>query len=292
MNIQHYIAEKGSLVEEHLDTLLRSPALPPSLQSSSRYATLGSGKRIRPILALATCEVIKGEHHNALVPACALEMIHAYSLIHDDLPCMDNDDFRRGKPTVHKQFNEGHAVLTGDYLLTFAFELLTTAPGLSPDQKIKLVEILSKRSGGLGMVAGQVLDIEGEGQDLSLKNLQEIHSKKTGAMILASVEFGAVCAGVTEMQMDCLQTYAKELGIAFQITDDILDVTSGSHKRGPQTPSDIKNGKTTYVTLLGLDAAQKTAKVHENAAIEALKGLGRNGKLLEEIARLILQRSK
>ena len=243
-------------------------------------------------MAFTACETISGNHAHAVAPACSLELIHTYSLIHDDLPCMDNDDYRRGRLTVHKKFNEGHAVLTGDYLCTYAYEILSTAPGLASDQKVKLIEILAKQSGGYGMVSGQVLDIEGEGRELSLQHLQEIHSKKTGALISASIEFGAVCAGASDFEMSCLQKFARELGIAFQITDDILDVTSGESKRGPQIPSDIKNGKATYVTLIGLEGSKKAAREHTDAALAALKQMSIPSNLLEEMALLIVQRTK
>lgn len=285
MNIQHYLTEKADLIEKHLESLIPEKELPPSLEESTRYVVLGGGKRIRPILALAVAETLGQSIKNTLTPACALELIHTYSLIHDDLPCMDDDDYRRGKPTLHKVYNEAHAVLTGDYLVALAFELIACAPGLNSEQRVKLVEILAKRSGGQGMVSGQVLDIEGEDLVLTLDKLQEIHHKKTGALISASVEFGAICGNATPEQMQALREYARELGIAFQITDDILDVTTGKD-------SDSKNGKTTYVTLFGLEGAHKIAEKHHNAALAALSQFGEKAFPLVEIANLLLHRKK
>lgn len=285
MNIQQYLVEKADLVEKKLEKLIPANELPPSLEESTRYVVLGGGKRIRPILAIAVAEALGKGVDETLTPACALELIHTYSLIHDDLPCMDDDDFRRGKPTLHKVYNEAHAVLTGDYLVALAFELLACAPGLDAEQRVKLVEILAKRSGGQGMVSGQVLDIEGEELVLTLERLQEIHHKKTGALISASVEFGAICGKATDEHFKALRDYARELGIAFQITDDILDVTTGK-------ASDSKNGKTTYVTLFGLEGSHSIAKKHHEAAISALKIFGNKALPLVEIANLLLHRKK
>ncbi len=285
MNIQQYLSDKAELVERQLEKIIPAGELPPSLEEATRYVVLGGGKRIRPILAIAVAEALGKCVGETLIPACALELIHTYSLIHDDLPCMDNDDFRRGKPTLHKVYNEAHAVLTGDYLVALAFELLACAPGLDAEQRVKLVEILAKRSGGQGMVSGQVLDIEGEELALTLERLQEIHHKKTGALISASVEFGAICGKANEEQLKALRLYARELGIAFQITDDILDVTTGKD-------SDSKNGKTTYVTLFGLKGSQDRAKSHVQAATEALLPFGTKATPLVEIANLLLHRKK
>lgn len=240
------------MIEEHLLTL--APQGQNLCDQAVRYALLGGGKRFRPHLTLAVTEALNGSLESALTPACALEMVHAYSMIHDDLPCMDNDDFRRGKPTVHKAFPEGIAVLAGDWLLTEAFSLVSNHP--------KLTAILAQRS--KGMIRGQVLDLEAEGSDVSLEALQEIHRYKTGQLIIAAAEFGSVIA--TGEIDPHFQKFAEHLGLAFQIVDDILDVTQEKHGR----KSDADNGKATYVSLLGLDGAALAAERELEAAEKAL----------------------
>lgn len=198
MDITNYLASRGKLVEQQLDKLIPEKAVPyNSLFRAARYSLLIGSKRLRPILALATAETFGGDLESALSPACALEMIHKYSLIHDDLPCMDDDDFRSGHPSLHKVFPEGHAVLAGDFLLTQAFQILAEDPQLTSDKKVRLVSILARRSGGDGMIGGQVMDLEFEGIPIDLETLQFIHRNKTGAMITASIEFGGVLAGVS-----------------------------------------------------------------------------------------------
>lgn len=284
--IEDYIKNKTSVVEKRLDEIVAEKNLPyNSLFQAARYSLLGGGKRLRPILALATAEMCGESPENALDPACALEMIHTYSLIHDDLPCMDDDDLRRGKPSLHKAFPEGHAVLAGDFLLTYAFEIITHAPSLSLQQKIELVRLLAKNSGAEGMIGGQIMDIESEGKSISVEFLRDIHQRKTGALINTAIQFGGVIAQVSPSHMGILKEFGFELGFAFQVIDDVLDVTSNKN-------SDMKNNKFTFVTLLGLEKAKKLAETHYINALEKLEKLPMDTSLLRSIAKLLVYRNK
>lgn len=253
MDIASYIKERSTLIEQRLTALMPEKDVPyAQLFQSARYALLGGGKRLRPILTLATVEAFGHDIGPALSTACALEMVHTYSLVHDDLPCMDDDDFRRGKPALHKAFNEGHAVLTGDYLLTYAFEVISSDVALTAQQKVALIELLAKSSGGHGMIAGQVMDIQAESILIDIDRLQYIHRCKTGALITASVLCGGIIANALHHETETLRSFGQDIGLAFQIMNDILDVTSDRQ-------SDKANGKTTYVTLMGLEAARHAA---------------------------------
>lgn len=291
LNIPAYIKDRGELIERELDRLVpEQEALHGQLFSAARYSLLGGGKRIRPILAIATNEVLGGNVDSILMPACALEMIHTYSLIHDDLPCMDDDDFRRGKPSLHKAYREGHAVLTGDFLLTYAFEVLANSKGLSAEQKLRLIDVLSRRSGSEGMIAGQVMDIDAEGKLVDLETLRQIHRNKTGALLLASIEFGAIVANASDKQMEILQKFGEEIGLAFQIVDDILDVTASQQKHGKKIASDVTNNKSTYVSLLGLKRSQDLAEEISKTALGRLQHLSEDASLLAGLAHLIVNR--
>lgn len=291
MDLDTYLQSQSDLIEKKLSKLVpEQKQAHGQLFKATRYALLGNGKRIRPILALATAEAFGKRPEGILEPVCALEMIHTYSLIHDDLPCMDDDNMRRGKPTLHKVFPEGHAVLTGDFLLTYAFEVITNTACLTSDQKVQLVNILAKQAGGYsGMIAGQVLDIEAENKPISLEALKQIHLCKTGALITASVEFGGVLAGVTEDILTILRRFGRDIGLAFQVVDDILDVTASEEKHGKA--SDTINGKATYVSLLGLEQAKATAQSLYRSALDTLKPLP-NMTILEKIAERIVSRQK
>lgn len=265
-------------IESHLDALLTFPdSSYYSLIEAARYSLLAGGKRLRPLLTLAVVEAFNNEEfkQQALTPACALEMIHTYSLIHDDLPCMDDDDFRRGKPSLHKIYSEGHAVLTGDFLLTYAFEVIAQAEGLTAEQRLKLITILAKRSGGSsdGMIAGQVMDIALENRDVSLDQLKHIHQCKTGALIAAAVEFGAVIARANQQQYKAFSEFGSLIGLAFQVIDDVLDVISSEKKHGKSVSSDVINGKRTYVSLMGIEKAKAYAEQLYQLAIEKLSPL-------------------
>lgn len=287
---QHYLAAKQALVEERLEQLVaESHETYRSLYQAARYSLLAPGKRLRPILALATNEVLGGNEKAALSACCVLELVHTYSLIHDDLPAMDNDDFRRGKPSLHKAYNEGLAILAGDFLLTHAFQLLARDENIDNEQKVKLIGLLAEGAGGEGMIAGQVLDIEAQGKAVNIDFLQAIHRKKTGALIAVSVEFGAILAKGTENDLHALRQFGKEIGLAFQIADDIIDVTNSEEKHGKKISSDVANKKITYVSLLGLEEARKQAKLHRENAIQALDGLSKDASLLKTIADSILK---
>ena len=224
--IVQFLKVQSEVVEKELDRLIPSRQGPQQqLYEAARYALLGGGKRLRPILALATAHMLGGDPSLALTPACTLELIHTYSMIHDDLPCMDNDDYRRGKLTVHKKYTEGHAVLTGDFLLTYAFEVLATNTHLSPDKKSQLIAILAKQSGSEGMIGGKVMDLTFEGKKIPLDTLKLLHRNKTAALLTASLEFGGILSNATPPHLERVRHFGESIGLAFQVVDDILDVT-------------------------------------------------------------------
>jgi len=290
-DISHYLKTQSHLIEEELDRLIPARHGPyQQLFESARYAILGGGKRLRPILTLTTTRMLEGNVQFALRPACTLEMIHTYSMIHDDLPCMDNDDYRRGKLTVHKKYSEGHAVLTGDYLLTYAFELLASDPHLNAEKKAQLITILARQSGSDGMIGGQVMDLIYEGQKVSLDTLRLLHRNKTAALITAAIEFGGIIANANPSQLDSLRQFGEAIGLAFQVIDDILDITSSEAKHGRSIASDIRNEKSTYVSLLGIEQAQSYALNFYNQAIKALKPLPYDTSFLVGLADFILKR--
>jgi geranylgeranyl diphosphate synthase type II len=291
IDIAQYLHAQGQIVERELERLVpQHHGHYQTLFDSSRYALLGGGKRLRPILTLTTARTLNGDLHQALTPACTLELIHTYSLIHDDLPCMDNDDYRRGKLTVHKKYSEGHAVLTGDFLLTYAFEVLATDPHLNADIKSQLIAILAKRSGSDGMIGGQVMDIAFEGQKIPLETLRLLHRNKTGALITAAVEFGGILSNVSPIQLDALRQFGEAIGLAFQVIDDILDVSSSEAKHGKLIASDVRNKKSTYVSLLGIEQAHACALSYYQQAVQALKTLPYDTSLLIGLADFILKR--
>jgi len=286
--LETFLKENLLLIESHLDTLVAEQATPYAhLFQAARYSLLGGGKRIRPLLTLAVTQALQGSCNAALQPACALELIHTYSMIHDDLPAMDDDDFRRGKPALHKAFPEGHAILTGDFLLTYAFEVLTSAPHLTATQIVELTAVLAKSAGGHGMIAGQVMDISAENQAINLEEVTQIHQTKTGALIACAVEFGAIIAESTPSERLLLKQFGEEIGLAFQILDDILDITSSYLKHGQAISSDLKNKKATYATLLGVEKAQKIAQMHLDSAFEKLNCLSLNADLLKQLTEKI-----
>ncbi len=258
------------------------------------YSVSNGGKRIRPVLVLEFCRVCGGNVEDALPFACAVEMIHTYSLIHDDLPCMDNDDMRRGKPSCHKAFGEEYALLAGDGLLTLAFETaLKDARGILPENKLKAVESLAYLAGVSGMVGGQVLDLQSERTEPTLKKLQTVDALKTGALIKASVLLGCYAANATdEKRIDAALKYAENIGLAFQIVDDILDVTSDSETLGKPVGSDEKNEKITYVSLMGIEKSNRIVKELTDGATEALKAFGSDTDFLKKLALSLADRKK
>lgn len=258
-----------------------------------RYSIQNGGKRIRPMLTLEFCRVCGGDPQTALPFACAVEMIHTYSLIHDDLPCMDNDDLRRGKPSCHKQFGESYALLAGDGLLTLAFETLTKAKGIPPQDIVRAVQILSDFAGVNGMIGGQVIDLLSEEKQVDYETLQCIDKLKTGALIKSAVLLGCIAAGVQdESILSAAGTYAENIGFAFQVVDDILDITSDTDTLGKPVGSDAKNAKSTFVSLLGLEECKLlTNRLTENA-VQALKVLPNDTEFLEMLANQLAVRRK
>ena len=289
-NLNQFIDINIQKIDDTLHTLLAANDAPQTLQSSMAYSVNAGGKRIRPLLVLATLEDLGIESKDALKVAAAVELIHTYSLIHDDLPAMDDDDFRRGMPTNHKEFGEAIAVLAGDALQALAFEALTDLSNTPPSVAIELIGLLAKASGANGMVAGQVLDIEGEGKSLALRDLEEIHLNKTGALLSFCIEAGAILAGVNQEQMSDLKKYAKNIGLAFQIQDDILDVTSTTETLGKNAGSDETSDKTTYPMLLGLEGAGERLAHHHLLAKESLSFLENEQSLLALFADYIVER--
>lgn len=279
-------------IEDYLEKLVpEEKTAHNALFQAARYSLLGGGKRIRPLLTLITTEVLEGNIEAAFTPACALELIHTYSLIHDDLPCMDDDDFRRGKPTLHKKYDEAVATLTGDFLLTHAFQVLAKAPKLGSKQRIDLISVLAERAGGSGMVAGQFLDIESKKEYVEIEALKNIHRKKTGALISAAVEFGAIIAKTDAATRESLRLFGEEIGLAFQIIDDILDA---DEKKNPLLPEPPKLGPPkpgSYVTLLGIAKSKKIASELLDSALERLHWLNLERSSLKKLAELLVQRS-
>ncbi len=286
-----YLAQINAALEEYL------PAEGGSfnaIRRAMRYSVSAGGKRIRPTLTLEFCRIFGGDPVSALPVACAVECLHTYSLIHDDLPCMDDDDFRRGRPSCHKEFGEAEALLAGDALLTFAFELIASAPertSADPLRCLKASRILAEKAGVLGMVGGQVMDLETEGTSLDAQTLTEIHRLKTSALLEAACLCGAVMAGADEAGCQCAEKYARNLGLAFQTVDDILDVTSTSEELGKPVGSDAENQKVTFVSLYGLEKAKELAEQTTRAAAETLALLPEQGFLLELTEQLLSRRS-
>lgn len=282
----------ANLTEQRL-TRLCDFYLPASSEigAAARYSLLGGGKRVRALLTLAACRVAGGTPEMALDYACALEMLHCYSLIHDDLPCMDNDDFRRGRPSCHKQFGESTALLAGDALLTAAFEVIAHAD-LPADSRIEAAALLAAGGGSRGMLYGQELDKHFETVSASESELRALHAHKTGALIVTAVQLGCCACGAAPETRALLERYASEVGLVFQIVDDILDVTSTTEDLGKPVGSDAANEKTTFITLYGLAGARRLAAAHNDAALDALSPLGEQADFLRMLARRLLERKK
>ena len=262
------------------------------LLEAMRYSLLDAGKRIRPILALEFCRAAGGNPEDAVPFACGVEMIHTYSLIHDDLPCMDDDDLRRGKPSCHVKFGEANALLAGDALQPLAFETMLSGSSIRPDLTVRAASVLAHACGAAGMVGGQVIDLENEGKHVGLEELRVMDSGKTGAIIKAACVMGVIAADGSDELIAIAENYAENIGIAFQITDDILDVTSTAEVLGKPVESDIGNDKSTYVSLLGLEKAREEAARHTALAVEAVAPLGEKAAFLTEFAEMLSRRSK
>jgi len=286
-----YLAERQPLVEAALDQSL-AVVYPETIYESMRYSLMAGGKRLRPILCLATCELIGGTSEIAMPTACALEMIHTMSLIHDDLPAMDNDDYRRGKLTNHKVYGEDIAILAGDGLLTYAFEMIAKTPNVPADRLLKVVIQVAKAVGAEGLVGGQVVDLESEGKpDVTLETLNFIHRHKTAALLEASVVSGAMLAGASEDQVTRLSHYSQDIGLAFQIVDDVLDIISTPEELGKSVGKDIEAQKVTYPSLWGIDESRRQAHQLIASAKAQLQPFGESAAPLLAIADYITART-
>ncbi len=284
--VEQFLTEKGKQTEEALRGYLQHLQCPvPGLIEAMEYSLFAGGKRLRPALVLGSAELFNGNFQKVMPSACAIEMIHTYSLIHDDLPALDNDDFRRGKPTLHKVYGEAVALLAGDGLLTLAFELLASTGNA------EVVSEVAHSAGVNGMVGGQYLDIQSEGKIVSLETLQEIHRKKTGALICVSLRCGALLSNASSEGLTTITEYGKHLGLAFQIVDDILNVTGDEKTLGKPVGSDKEHKKSTYPALLGLEQAQKLALEQTNKAISTLDCFGEKAEIFRQLAMYILLRN-
>lgn len=291
-DFEKYLKETKKVVEEALDSSL-SPENPEILRESMRYSLLAGGKRIRPILCLASCSLAGGDPKLAVPTAVAIEMIHTMSLIHDDLPAMDNDDLRRGRPTNHKVYGDAIAILAGDALLTRAFEMVSLrSPDVDAKRLLNVVGELSLVAGAPGLVGGQVVDLECEGKKVDLETLEYIHLHKTGALLKACVRTGAMIAGADEKLLAALTSYAEGIGLAFQIIDDILDVTASSETLGKTAGKDLLADKTTYPKLLGLEESKKRALNLVKKAKEAIIPWGEDANYLLSLADFITNRDR
>ncbi len=290
MIFKESLEAKQAMINECLNSIISDENSPVILISSMKYSLLAGGKRIRPVLTLSICEGLGGNPNEALKIACAIEMIHTYSLIHDDLPSMDNDDMRRGKPTNHKVFGEANAILAGDALLNYAFECIFNAITENNFEKRYILagQLISGASGPSGMIGGQIIDIAKEGRSMSLEELIGMHEKKTGALIEAACMTGGIIANRMD-KLDEIKEYSRNLGIAFQIVDDILDFTGDSAKMGKNIGRDEAKDKSTFVKLLGVAESKQMASVYSNKALKLAQKLDNSG-FLEELTEYLLYR--
>ena len=295
LDVEAGMDERRRLVEQALDRALPpESAWPETIHRAVRYSLFAGGKRIRPLLVLAAGEAVGGSRDGVMPLACAAEMIHTYSLVHDDLPAMDDDDLRRGKPTSHKVFGEGIAILVGDALLTRAFEIMADAPAGADAgdvrRRLAATAILAEAAGTAGLIGGQVMDLESEGRAVDANALEKMHRAKTGALLGACVRAGAVLGGGGEEDRARLDRYASAIGLAFQVVDDVLDETGAAHELGKTAGKDARAGKATYVSVHGLEASRQMARRLREEARSAVAPLGARGRLLDGLARLIVER--
>jgi geranylgeranyl diphosphate synthase, type II len=290
--LSEFLAQQQKLIDAALDRLTPSEtAEPVTIHKAMRYSLFAGGKRIRPILCLQAAAAVSDWAPGAMEAACSLEMVHTYSLIHDDLPALDNDDYRRGKPTCHKVFGEAMAVLAGDALLTLAMQTLSAIPDLAPASNVRLLRELAFASGTVnGMIGGQVTDIEGERQRPTAELLDRIHRAKTGALLRASVRMGGICAGANELQLAALSSYGEHAGLAFQIVDDVLDVEESSEALGKTAGKDAAQGKITFPAVYGIERSRRMAAEECMRAHQALEPFGDRARRLDQIADLIVDR--
>jgi geranylgeranyl diphosphate synthase, type II len=295
-DFDRYLKERAALVERALsECVVQSSGSDSRLFEAMRYSMMAGGKRLRPVLALAACEAVGGTLDAAMGLACAIEMIHTYSLVHDDLPCMDDDDLRRGRPTNHKVYGEAIATLAGDGLLTDAFKVLARSamsgtPPLQPQALLETIAELATAAGSSGMVGGQVIDLLGEGRSLNLGELEELHSKKTGALFVAAVCGGARLGGATATQLTSMLEYAQALGLAFQVIDDLLDVEASTEAMGKRTNKDEARGKATYPSLIGVDRSRDLAGELVRKAYAAVDAFDHRADPLRSLAQYAVER--
>jgi geranylgeranyl diphosphate synthase type II len=293
VTIDEYIAHQHKRIEAALDICVPPESQDPStIHRAMRYSLFAGGKRIRPLLAIAAAEAVSDAPLGIESAACPLELIHTYSLIHDDLPALDNDDFRRGRPTCHKVFGDAMAILAGDSLLTLAFEVLAKLDGVDADRRIRLVAELATASGTVGgMIAGQVNDLEGEGKFPAAHLLESIHRAKTGALLLASVRMGGIYAGAAGRQLAALSDYGEHVGLAFQIVDDVLDVEQSSEALGKTAGKDAQQHKITFPAVYGLERSREMAEEERRSAHLALACFDERGERLKQLADKIVRRN-
>ncbi len=291
MDLKTYLTTRATEVDAALDAFLpKAKARPATIHAAMRYSVFAGGKRLRPVLCLAAAEACGGVNSNALAPACAVELMHTYSLVHDDLPAMDDDDLRRGRPTCHKVYGEGMAVLCGDALLTEAFIVLAQTAQSPRYGTRAFISELAETGGSRKLIGGQVMDLEGEGKNLTKRDLIRIHEAKTAALLTTSLRLGAMTANATPAKLDALTRFGHALGLAFQVIDDILDVTQSTEVLGKTAGKDAAVEKSTYPSILGLTASRKEAANLTQAAMDALKPLGTKAARLREIATHLLKR--
>lgn len=287
-----YLREQGEQVTQYLAELFSHKGRPAVLFEAMQYSLLAGGKRLRPVLCLATAKTFGVQEKDVIPAAAALEILHTYSLIHDDLPSMDNDDLRRGKPTNHKVFGEAVALLAGDALLTYAFEQLAQPLLIPPQQHVQMIQVLSHAAGCYGMVGGQMADIENEQKAGTLDDLQFIHLNKTAKLIQASIEMGALFAQLSEVEMTALREFGLRIGLAFQIQDDLLNVTGNPEELGKSVGSDEKLQKLTYPRLVGIEETERILKATYQEALDALKSAEIEAPILTGLAEFIITRNR
>lgn len=294
METEKQLLHYSGLTEAAMEQYMQDERIPAELREVMSYSLFAGGKRLRPALVLAAARLCGGSEEDALPFACAIEMIHTYSLIHDDLPALDNDDLRRGRPTSHKAFDEARAILAGDGLLSLAFEIMLRAvrAGEKSSAMLRAALAVSEAAGVHGMVAGQWVDVRSEGKQKNTEILTYIHENKTAAMIIGALQAGAHTAGADESALAALTRYGAELGLTFQIVDDILDIVGETKELGKKTGSDEANKKLTYVTRFGLEGAFAQAQAHTAAAVKALEAFDGQTEFLEELAKYMLNRKK
>jgi len=296
LDIKKYLQEKGDIVNKALDRLLPGEnEFPQKLHKAMRYSVFAGGKRIRPVLVMASAETFGGLTDSIIDIACAVELIHTYSLIHDDLPAIDNDDMRRGMPTCHKVFGEAMAILAGDALLASAFDVMANTHASTDEERLlllKTIQEIARAAGSTGMVGGQVVDIESEGKDVAFPVLEYIHIHKTGELILASIRAGAIMKNAGDKELEAMTRYGEAIGLAFQIADDILDVEGNKEDTGKNVGGDAKKEKVTYPSILGIEESKKRARELTDIALASVEGFGKKAEPLREIAKYIVARRK